>query len=129
MTFDKKWDLDIYKKNKQINRYPHDKIVCSTNNNYDLKTVVDIKLSLTPEPFKHWTKKEIFEQYESSLRIILFSKYIGEHNSCEIQPSAISPHFLVISGPTVPKYIGICVFLGVKGLSKPESEIFFSLPS
>ena len=31
MTFDKKWDLDIYKKNKQINRYPHDKIVSFIN--------------------------------------------------------------------------------------------------
>ena len=82
----------------------NDKIVCSTNNNYELKTVVDIKLSLTPEPFKHWTKKEIFEQYESSLRTISFGGRII--NNTEVRLGGLIPHVEVL------KRMDNIIFLG-----------------
>jgi ubiquinone/menaquinone biosynthesis C-methylase UbiE len=37
MTFDKNWDLDIYKKRKQINKHPYDKIVSSINRYFNKK--------------------------------------------------------------------------------------------
>ena len=44
MTFDKKWDLDIYKKKKQINKYPHDKIVTFINKYFSKKKNILKKL-------------------------------------------------------------------------------------
>jgi glutamine---fructose-6-phosphate transaminase (isomerizing) len=48
------------------------KITCDTNHKYDLKDIVTGKIETSPEPFPHWTIKEIHEQYESSLRTISF---------------------------------------------------------
>ncbi len=48
------------------------KINFTTKNKYELKTAINCKIELTPEPYKHWTLKEIYEQYESSLRTISF---------------------------------------------------------
>jgi glucosamine--fructose-6-phosphate aminotransferase (isomerizing) len=82
----------------------NDLITCSTNHNYDLKTVKDIKLSLTPEPFPHWTKKEIFEQYESSLRTISFGGRIIDNT--EVRLGGLIPHVEVL------KRIDNIIFLG-----------------
>lgn len=48
----------------------NDKITMSTKENYDVKTVKKGEVSLTPDPYPHWTIKEIYEQYDSCLRAI-----------------------------------------------------------
>ena len=46
------------------------KIIVNTNKNYKLIDTVNNNFELTPFPYKNWTKKEIFEQFDSSLRAI-----------------------------------------------------------
>mgnify|MGYP003998749687 CR=1 FL=1 len=52
----------ISKENNSIN--------INTNYKYELKDTVKNNFDLSPEPFEHWTLKEINEQVESSLRAI-----------------------------------------------------------
>lgn len=47
-----------------------DDISINTNNKYELKDTVKGNFQLTPEPYDHWTIKEIEEQVESSMRAI-----------------------------------------------------------
>lgn len=46
------------------------KLDINTSKKYDLRNASKINFDLSPEPFRHWTLKEINEQYESSLRAI-----------------------------------------------------------
>ena len=39
MTFDKNWDLNIYKKKKQINQYPYDLVVSFVNRYFKKNTL------------------------------------------------------------------------------------------
>ncbi len=43
-----------------------------TNKKYELKNTNNENFDLTPDPYPHWTMKEINEQYEASLRAITF---------------------------------------------------------
>jgi glutamine---fructose-6-phosphate transaminase (isomerizing) len=47
-----------------------EKVSMVTRNDYAPKTITQGEISLTPDPYPHWTIKEIHEQYESSLRAI-----------------------------------------------------------
>jgi glutamine---fructose-6-phosphate transaminase (isomerizing) len=47
-----------------------DDISINTNNKYELKDTIKGNFQLTPEPYDHWTIKEIEEQVESSMRAI-----------------------------------------------------------
>jgi glucosamine--fructose-6-phosphate aminotransferase (isomerizing) len=48
----------------------NDIISINTNNKYELKDTIKGDFQLTPEPYIHWTIKEIEEQVESSMRAI-----------------------------------------------------------
>ena len=48
----------------------NNQITMNTNNKYELKNTIEGEFKLTPEPYDHWTIKEIEEQYEASLRAI-----------------------------------------------------------
>ncbi len=48
------------------------KITFENMENYELKRVTVTSGELTPEPYQHWTIKEINEQYEASIRAISF---------------------------------------------------------
>jgi glutamine---fructose-6-phosphate transaminase (isomerizing) len=48
------------------------KVTFEQIHDYDLKEVTIQANELTPEPFLHWTLKEIHEQYEASIRAISF---------------------------------------------------------
>jgi len=48
--------------------------------NYELRKVTIKNNELTPEPFNHWTIKEIHEQYEASIRAISFGGRIIEND-------------------------------------------------
>ena len=63
-------DLAVIK--KQNNKINYKNI-----NNYELKTITIQNNELSPEPFQHWTIKEIYEQYEASIRAI----YKRTHNN------------------------------------------------
>lgn len=51
---------------EQLNR----KIKINTNTIYATKELTKTNFLLTPDPFPHWTIKEIYEQTESALRAI-----------------------------------------------------------
>lgn len=46
------------------------KIIIKTNNSYKKKECLEINNSLSPEPYKYWTIKEIYEQSECCLKAI-----------------------------------------------------------
>ena len=47
-------------------------ILITTNEQYTLETLNELNLELSPEPYPHWTLKEIHEQPDSCLRAISF---------------------------------------------------------
>ena len=51
-------------------RNRNNKILFENHENYELRNITIKSNELTPEPFEHWTVKEIYEQYESSIRAI-----------------------------------------------------------
>jgi len=59
------YDICIITKN-------NDKISVKTTHNYDLKTILNQNNVLNPDPYPHWTLKEIYEQQESIQRAISF---------------------------------------------------------
>ncbi|VBB17700.1 glucosamine-fructose-6-phosphate aminotransferase [Yasminevirus sp. GU-2018] len=52
--------------------------------NYVLRDVTVKSNELTPEPFQHWTLKEIHEQYEASIRAISFGGRIVENDKVRL---------------------------------------------
>jgi glucosamine--fructose-6-phosphate aminotransferase (isomerizing) len=56
------------------------KIKFDNIDNYILRNVTVKSNELTPEPFLHWTIKEIYEQYEASIRAISFGGRIIEND-------------------------------------------------
>jgi len=59
-------------------RRRNNKINFENIENYELRNVTIKNNELTPEPYKHWTIKEINEQYEASIRAISFGGRIIE---------------------------------------------------
>ena len=55
-----------------IMEYQDNKISIHTEEQYEVKKISHQNLVLTPEPYSHWTLKEIHEQVDSSLRAISF---------------------------------------------------------
>ena len=62
----KNHDLCVLELNEQ------NQISITTNQQYTLETLNQLNLDLTPDPYPHWTLKEIHEQVDSSLRAISF---------------------------------------------------------
>ena len=60
------------------------KINYQTNMQYELKEASKFNYALTPEPFPYWTIKEIYEQYESSLRTISFGGRIFDNTEVKL---------------------------------------------
>ena len=52
--------------------------------NYELRKITTSQNELTPEPYPHWTIKEIHEQYESSIRAISFGGRIVEEDEVRL---------------------------------------------
>jgi len=50
----------------------NNKVKFENMHNYELKKITTLPNELSPEPYSHWTIKEIHEQYESSIRAISF---------------------------------------------------------
>ena len=84
----------------KINNYivlKNNDICCLTNNikkkkiemktrflNYLSKDIIICENVLTPDPYKHWTEREIFEQSESALRAISLGARILSNNSVKL---------------------------------------------
>ena len=62
----------------------NDKISINTKNTYEYKKTTIGNFKLTPEPYPHWTIKEINEQYESSLRAISLGGRLLDDNSVRL---------------------------------------------
>jgi glucosamine--fructose-6-phosphate aminotransferase (isomerizing) len=56
----------------------NNRIVFENLDNYELRKITTKQNELTPEPYDHWTLKEINEQYDSSIRAISFGGRIIE---------------------------------------------------
>ncbi len=52
--------------------------------NYAIRDITIQNNELTPEPFKHWTIKEINEQYDASIRAMSFGGRIVENDSVRL---------------------------------------------
>ena len=55
-----------------------------TNNTYKLRDTVKDNFDLSPEPYPHWTMKEINEQYDASLRAITFGGRLLDKNNVKL---------------------------------------------
>lgn len=62
----------------------NNKINITTDNIYKNKKINNINFDLTPEPYPHWTIKEIMEQPESILRAISFGGRIMDDNNVKL---------------------------------------------
>ena len=60
------------------------KISITTKKTYDKKKIVSQLQSLTPDPYPHWTLKEIFEQTDSSLRAISLGGRVLSNNEVKL---------------------------------------------
>ena len=73
----KNYDLCIIKKNAT-------QITVQTNHAYNLKPITVQMCSHSPEPYLHWTLKEIYEQKDSTLRAISFGGRIISNESVKL---------------------------------------------
>ena len=60
------------------------KVIFDNIDNYELRDITTKNNELTPEPYSHWTLKEIHEQYESSIRAISFGGRIVEDDKVRL---------------------------------------------
>lgn len=65
-------------------RRRNNKINFENIENYVIRDITIKNNELTPEPFKHWTIKEIHEQYEASIRAMSFGGRIVENDSVRL---------------------------------------------
>ena len=56
------------------------KITVNTSKKYDLQNALNFNFDLTPDPYDHWTIKEICEQFDASLRAISLGGRLLEFN-------------------------------------------------
>ena len=70
-------DLSVIK--KENNKFLFEKI-----NDYKINDFDNSIIELTPSPFKHWTIKEINEQYEASIRAISFGGRLLDDNEVKL---------------------------------------------
>jgi glucosamine--fructose-6-phosphate aminotransferase (isomerizing) len=62
-----------------------DRVINMQNiNNYNLVDIVKHQMDITPYPWKHWTIKEINEQYESSVRAISFGGRLHDNGQVRL---------------------------------------------
>jgi glutamine---fructose-6-phosphate transaminase (isomerizing) len=62
----------------------NDNICLNTRFNYENKDCIMNDMSLTPEPYPHWTLKEIHEQVDSSFRAISYGGRLLENNKVNL---------------------------------------------
>ena len=66
-----------------------------TKDNYIEKTSLDINNALTPAPYDHWTSKEIFEQIDSSMRVISLGGRILSNNKVRLGGLTVHTEYLL----------------------------------
>lgn len=67
----------------EISKENH-KITVNTSKKYDLQNTLDLNFDLTPDPFDHWTLKEICEQFDASLRAISLGGRLLDDNKVRL---------------------------------------------
>ena len=93
------------------------KINYTTENKYELKTAKNSKIILTPEPYKHWTLKEIYGQYEASLRTISFGGRLLNDNEVRMGGLEDSREILKRIDNVIFLGCGTSYYAGLFGLS------------
>ena len=73
----------------EYNENKHE-VSIETKDNYIEKTSLDINNALTPAPYDHWTLKEIFEQIDSTMRVISLGGRILSNN--EVKLGGLTDH-------------------------------------
>ena len=67
-----------------ITKNDNNDLIIQTNHKYDLKSISIQSFSLKPDPYPHWTIKEIYEQKESIQRAISFGGRILNVDSVKL---------------------------------------------
>lgn len=67
-----------------LTRMDDGKIVMNTKDKYSAKNALNVNSSLTPDPYPHWTIKEIHEQIDSSLRAISLGGRLLSNNEVKL---------------------------------------------
>jgi len=80
-------DISILSKN-------NNKILIQTSSNYIQKKVNNVNYDLTPDPYKHWTIKEIFEQSETIINTINRGGRIK--NNSEVKLGGLEEHIAIL---------------------------------
>jgi glucosamine--fructose-6-phosphate aminotransferase (isomerizing) len=80
-------DITVISKN-------NNKIIVETTSNYITKKVNNLNYDLTPEPFKHWTIKEIFEQHDTIFNTINRGGRIKNNN--EVKLGGLEEHMTTL---------------------------------
>ncbi len=93
------------------------KINYTTKNKYELKSAKNSKIILTPEPYKHWTLKEIYEQYDASLRTISFGGRLLNDNEVRMGGLGDSREILKRIDNVIFLGCGTSYYAGLFGLS------------
>lgn len=79
-------------------------LLIDTNKKYELKDTLNINFELSPDPYPHWTIKEINEQYDSSLRAISMGGRLLDDNRVNLGGLGLNKQVL--------KRIDNLIFLG-----------------
>ena len=70
-------DICVVNKNEK-------ELTIDTNDNYKLNKTFDLNFELSPDPYKHWMLKEIFDQEKSSLSAIKLGSRLLENNKVRL---------------------------------------------
>jgi len=62
----------------------NNKLIVKTNKNYVTKDTILENFDLSPDPYPHWTLKEINEQYEASMRALTFGGRLLDDNRVKL---------------------------------------------
>ena len=134
MTFDINWDLNIYKKNKQINRYPYDKIVSSINRYFNKKKISVKKLTALDLGCGTGNNTKFLSEYGfrkvigidgSKLAIKIAKNFLKKNRNCKLFVS----DFKKIN--FIKESISVCIDRGsiTHNSKKYRTDIFRSLQS
>lgn len=104
----------------------NDKIKFNKKINYIPRKLSRENIQLTPYPFTHWTKKEIYEQYESSIRALCNYSRIKDNSSVQLHEldinnkKLVNTHNLILLGCGTSYHAGLYasnMFKKISGLN------------
>jgi len=97
--------------------FKDNKVSIKTEKNLDKKKINRQLQSLTPEPYLHWTLKEIYEQIDSSLRAISLGGRLMSNNKVKLGGLDTNTHILKKIKNIILLGCGTSLYAGYIGMS------------